>query len=285
VPGAKDEVIVAAEQAGWLDLYTKEGKFIRRIQSGGRDNRGFVALSADGAILAALGSDALSVISQLSTRAWGTALSPPGGPLVAVAANGSRIVAEGSDKTLRSWSRDGTEADAIALKAGEQVAGRRLSGLAVSTNGDAIAAAEEGSAVWLAYPADKSIRRVALAAQSVAPLPDGTGFAIGLADGTVARLSRDGAVQQLPFKASELGAVGRIVVAPDGLSFIAVEDDERQARHLAWDGKVLAGPYRAGQSEMISGALFHQGTPKLIVRNAGSTADESYAVGNLASPR
>jgi len=285
VPGAKDEVIVTAEQAGWLDLYTKEGKFIRRVQAGGRDSRGFVALSADGAILAALGSDELSVISQLSTRAWGAALSPQGGPLVAVAANGSRIVAEGSDKTLRSWSRDGTEADAIALKAGEQVARRRLSGLAVSIAGDAIAAAEEGAAVWLAYPADKSVLRVPLAVQSVAPLPDGTGFAIGLADGTVARLSRDGAVQQLPFKASELGAVGRIVVAPDGQSFIAVEDDERQARHLAWDGKVLAGPYRAGQSEMISGALFHQGTPKLIVRNVGSTADESYAVGNLASPR
>jgi hypothetical protein len=31
--------------------------------------------------------------------------------------------------------------------------------------------------------------------------------------------------------------------------------------------------------------LFHKGTPKLIVRNIGSTADESYAVGNLASPR
>src|SRR5207344_1106495 len=116
------------------------------------------------------------------------------------------------------------------------------------TEGDTIAVAEEGSAVWLADPADKSVRRVTLAARSVAPLPDGAGFAIGLADGTAVRLSRDGAVPTV--KASELGGVGRIVVAPDGQSFIAVEDDERQARHLAWDGRVLAGPYRSGPSEM-----------------------------------
>ncbi len=275
VAGAKDDVIVAAERAGWVDLYTKEGELMRRLQSGGREPRGFVAVSADGATLAALGSDALNVISRLSTRAWGAALSPQGGPFVAVAADGSRIVVEGADKTLRSWSKDGVEAGAISLKAD-----RRLSGLAVSTNGDAIAAIEEGSAVWLADPADKSVHRVALAARSVAPLPGGAGFAVGLADGTVARLSRDGAVQQLPFKASELGAVGRIVVAPDGQSFIAVESDEGQARHLAWDGKVLAGPYRAGQSEIISGVFFHQGTPKLILR-----ADEGYAVATLASPR
>lgn len=274
VAGAKDEVIVAAEQAGWIDLYTKEGKLAGRVQSGGRDSRGFVALSADGTTLAALGSDNLSVIAQLKARAWGAVLTPQGGPLVAVAANGSRIAVEGPDKTLRSWSRDGVEANSISLKAD-----RRLSGLAVSPSGDAIAAAEEGSAVWLADLVDNSVRRVALAARSVAPLPDGTGFAVGLADGTVARLSRNGAVQQLPFKASEVGTVGRIIVAPDGQSFIAVEGDEGQARHLTWDGTVLAGPYRAGQSKMISGAFFHQGTPKLIL-----TADESYAVVTLAPP-
>ena len=128
------------------------------------------------------------------------------------------------------------------------------------------------------------MRRVALSAESVAPLPDGTGFAVGLADGTVVRLSRDGTVREPAVKASELGAVGRIVVAPDGQSFIAVEDDERHARHLAWDGKVLAGPYRAGQSEMISGAFFHQGSPRLIIRFVGSTADERFGVVDLTPP-
>ena len=282
--GAKDEVIVAAERGGWVDLFTKEGKFIHRVQSGARDRRGFVALSADGATVAALGSDELGVITELRGRAWSTALPSDGGPLVAVAGNGSRIVTAESNTGLRSWSRDGAVADSIPLKAGEQVPGRRLSGLAVSTNGDAIAVAEEGSAVWLAYPAEKSVRRVALAARSVASLPDGTGFAIGLADGTVARLSSDGTAREPTVKASELGAVGRIVVAPDGQSFIAVDGDEGQARHLAWDGRVLAGPYRAGQSEMISGAFFHEGAPKLIIRSVGSTADESFGVVNLAPP-
>jgi hypothetical protein len=285
VAGAKDDVIVAAERGGWVDLYTKDGKFMRRLQSGARDRRGYVALSADGATVAALGSeDELGVITGLRGRTWGAALAPDGGPLVAVAGNGSRIVVEGPDKTLRSWSRDGAEADSIPLKAGEQVPGRRLSGLALSTNGDAIAVAEKGSAVWLAWPADKSVRRVVLPAHSVAPLPDGTGFAVGLADGTVVRISRDGALQGPPFKASEQGAVGRVVVAPDGRSFIAVEDDERHARHLAWDGRVLAGPYRAGEAERISGAFLHEGSPRLIISLRGPTAGENFGVVNLVPP-
>ena len=281
---AKDELIVAAEQGGWVDLYTKDGKFIRRVQSGTRDHRGFVALSADGATLAALGSEELGVIAELRQRAWGVALAPNSGALLAVAANGSRIVAEGPDKSLRIWSRDGAGADSIALEAGGQVPGRWLSGLAVSTAGDAIAVADEGAAVWLANPADKRVQRVALPARSVAPLPDGGGFAVGLADGTVVRLARDGTVRESPAKAAELGAVGRIVIAPDGQSFIAVEGDERQARHLAWDGKLLAGPYRAGESEMIVGAFFHEGSPRLISRSGGSTAAESFAIATLALP-
>ncbi len=280
--GAKDDVIVAAEQGGWVDLFTKEGKFMRRVQSGVRDHSGFVAVSADGATVAALGSDGLGVIPR--GRAWRIALPPESGALVAVAGNGSRIATVESNTSLRSWSRDGVEADRIPLKAGEQVPGRRLSGLAVSTTGDAIAVADEGAAVWLADPADKRVRRVAIAAQSVAPLPDGAGFAVGLADGTAVRLSRDGTVREPSVKAAELGSVGRIVVAPDGQSFIAVEGDERQARHLAWDGKVLAGPYRSGQSEMISGAFFHEGSPRLIVRFVGSTADERFGVVALAPP-
>jgi WD40 repeat protein len=280
--GVKDEAIVAAERSGWVDLYTKGGKFMRRVQSGSRERHGFVALSGDGATVAALGGDGLGLVTQPPGRAWGAALD--NGPLVAMAPNGSRIVTEGLNNTLRSWSRDGVGADSISLKVGEQVPDRRLSGLAISTNGDAIAVAEDGSAVWLAYPADKSVVRVALAARSVAPLPDGTGFAIGLADGTAVRVSRDGTVPEPPFKAFERHAVGRIVVAPDGQSLIVVDGDEGNARHLTWDGKVLAEPYRASQFETISGAFFHGGSPKLILRKVGSTSDESFAIANLAPP-
>jgi hypothetical protein len=282
--GAKDDVIVAAERGGWVDLFTKEGKFMRRVQFGVRDRRGFVAVSADGATVAALGSGELGVITELRGRAWSTALPSEWEPLVAVARNGSRIVTAESKTSLRSWSRDGVQADSIPLKAGEQVPDKRLSGLAVSTNGDAIAVAEEGSAVWLADPADKRVVRVALPARSVASLPDGTGFAVGLAAGTIVRLSRDGTVREPTVKASDLGSVGRIAVAPDGQSFIAVDGDEEQARHLAWDGRLLAGPYRAGPSETISGAYVHEGSPRLIVRSVGSTADESFGVVNFAPP-
>ena len=290
-PGAKDEVIVGAERGGWIDLYTKQGEFVRRVQSGTREGPGFVALSADGATLAALGSaeagccrDAdLGVISQLRERAWGT-LAAKSGRLIAIAANGSRVVAPGPDKTLRSWSPDGAELDSIPLKGGGQVPDRRLCGLAVSANGDAIAVAEDGVAVWLAFPADKTVLRVAQAAQSVAPLPDGTGFAVGLANGTVVRLSRDGTVRGPPVKAFEPEAVQRIVVAPDGQSFIAVDGDERHARHFAWDGKVRAGPYRAEPSETIAGAYFHQGLPKLISRKAGPTTDENFGIVTLTPP-
>ena len=121
--GAKDDVIVAAERGGWVDLFTKEGKFMRRVQSGAKDGGGFVAMSADGAVVAALGEDELGVITELRGRAWSTALSREGGPLVAVAGNGSRIVTVESNAGLRSWSRDGAQADSLPLKAGEQVPG------------------------------------------------------------------------------------------------------------------------------------------------------------------
>ena len=275
---------MAAERGGWIDLFTKDGKFLRRLQSGVRDGRGFVAVSADGATVAALGAGELGVITEPHGRAWSAALPPEGEPLVAVAGNGSRIVTVESKMSLRSWPRDGAQADSIPLKAGEHVPDKRLSGLAVSTKGDAIAVAEEGSAMWLADPADKHVLRVALAARSVAPLPDGTGFAVGLADGTVVRLSRDGTVRAPAVKVFEPGSVGRIAIAPDGQSFIAVDDDEAEARHLTWEGRLLAGPYRAGPSETISGAFFHQGSPRLIVRSVGSTADESFGVVTFAPP-
>src|SRR5262249_49330061 len=154
------------------------GDFTRRVQSGVRDNHGLVALSADGATVAALGSDGLGVTTQLRERAW-VALLADSGALVAMAADGSRIVTQGPTGTLRSWSREGAERGSIPLQAGDQGPGN-LCGLAVSTNGDAIAVADEGQAVWLANPANKSVLRVALPAQSVASLPDGSGFAIGL---------------------------------------------------------------------------------------------------------
>jgi hypothetical protein len=290
-PGAKDEVILAAERSGWVDLYTKRGEFLRRVQTGAREGAGSVALSADGATIAALGSDEpgccrisdLGVITQLRERAWG-ALAPDSGRLVAMAANGSRIVAPGPGDTLRSWSRDGAELDSIPLKAGGQVPDRPLSGLAVSATGDAIAVVEEGAAVWLAFPADKTVLRVAQAARSVAPLPDGTGFAIGLSDGTVIRLSRDGTVGGPPVKAFEPEAVQRIVVAPDGQSFIAIDGDERHARHFAWDGKALAPPYRAERSETIAGVFFHDGSPRLISRTTGPATDENFNIMTLAPP-
>jgi hypothetical protein len=167
---------------------------------------------------------------------------------------------------------------------GEQVPGRRLSSLAVSTNGDTIAVAEQGAAVWLAYPADGSARRVALAAASVAPLPDGTGFAVGLSDGTAARVSRDVVVQGPPVKATERDAVSRIVVAPDGQSFIAVEEGETSARHLAWDGRLLAGPYREGSYWLIGGAFFRDGSPKLITRYTEALTGSGFGVLNLVPP-
>jgi hypothetical protein len=282
--GAKDELLVAAERAGWVDLYTKDGEFLRRVQSGMPDRNGFVALSADGGTLAALGSAELGVIEGLRARAWGAALPRQSGSMVAVAGDGSRLAAEGPNQTVLSWPRAGAEADRITLRAGEQAPGRRLSSLAVSTKGDAIAVAEEGAAVWLIDPADKSVRRIALAAASVAPLPDGSGFAVGLADGTVGRISRDGTVRGPLFKAADLGGIGRIVVAPDGQSAVVVEDDDRQSRHFAWDGRLLAGPYRAGDSESISGAFFHEGAPKLIARFSGPTTDETFGVVDLAPP-
>src|SRR5262249_26467030 len=160
--GAKDDVFVAAERSGWIELYSKEGKFIRRVQSGVRDTRGYVAVSADGATLAALGTVELGVIGGLGARAWGTAPPQDIGSLVAVAGNGSRIAIEAPKQTVRSWTRDGAETGSIALRVGEQVPGHPLSSIAVSTTGDTIAVAEEGVAVWLAYPADNSARRVAL---------------------------------------------------------------------------------------------------------------------------
>jgi hypothetical protein len=159
---------------------------------------------------------------------------------------GGRTIAQVAGDQIALWSAAGRRlSQPIGLKnyklgaAAACQAPRRLSGLAVSTRGDAIAIADERSAVWLVHPDDRRVTRVAVAAvaRSVTALPDGSGFAVGLADGRVLRLSRDGALRGSPVKVFELGGVRRIVVAPDGESFIAVDDDETTARNLAWEGR------------------------------------------------
>jgi hypothetical protein len=115
---------------------------------------------------------------------------------------------------------------------------------------------------------DNRVVRVALAARSVAPLPDGTGFANGMA----VHLPRWRTVPEPPLKAFEPHAVDQIVVASDGQSLIVVDGDERNVRHLACDGKVLAEPYRARQSETIGGEFFHGDSPKPILRKIGSAS-------------
>ena len=159
-----------------------------------------------------------------------------------------------------------------------------LMGLAVSTDGDTIAVADEKSAVWLVRPADMSVQRVALpaATRSIAALPDNAGFAAGMVDGTVVRIAGDGNLRGPPLKASEVRGVGRIVVAPDGQSFIVVEGDESSARHLAWDGKVLGGPFQAIAA--IKGAFFRGVAPVLVMawRDTGRTAEDVFSLMELA---
>lgn len=287
--GADNEAIVAATRGGWVDLYTKQGKFLRRVQSGARGSFGQVAVSADGRVVAAFGSAELGVIGLPGGRAWGAAHSQTGSQdyFVAAAGNHSRIATAGPSALLRSWSGNGTNATTFTLDAGGRAPGR-LTGLAVSTSGEAIALADENSAVWLARPADKSVRRVALPAapRSVAALPDNAGFAVGMADGTVVRIANGGDAKGPPLEVAEFGGVGRIAVAPDGQSFIAVEDDEISARHLAWDGKVLAGPVRARRFEAIKGAFFRDGAPILVMawRDTGPTAEDHFSLVELAAP-
>jgi hypothetical protein len=207
-------MIVAAYRGGWLDLYTKEAKFMRRSSPAARDRDGSVALSSDGAILAAVWfRREISVISQLRERAWGAALWPARRALVAVAANGSRIVVDGSDKhaarLVEGWRRGRRH----SLKAGNRLRVAALRPRCFNEWRCNRGCRRRIGRVACHPDGQEAFVRVALAARSVAPLPDSTGFVIGLTDGTVARISRDGTLSKLSFKASELGAVGRIVVA------------------------------------------------------------------------
>ena len=265
--GTDDEAIVSATRGGWIDLFTKQGKFVRRFQSGSGGPAGKVAVSADGNVVAALGSTELHTLIRPQARTWQATIPAEGSSdmCLAMATTGNRVVTAGPDATVRSWSRDGGDLTTQALEADGLKPGR-LAAVAVSPQGDAIAVAAEEKAIWLVRNGDSSVRRITLPARprAVAPLPQG-GFVAGLTDGTIARLSRDGALEGTPVKASEFEGVGRITVAPDGQSLIVVEEDEISARHLDWNGQVLAGPFRANPSDRIKGAFFDLGRIMLIL--------------------
>lgn len=284
--GAEDEAIVSASRGGWIDLFTRKGKFRRRFQSGAQGIGAPTAVSAGGTVIAVLGASELVTVSYPAVRTWTASSSAADDPdqYVAVAGNGSRVVAA-SSKTLRSWSSDGKDATSYTLAADGQTP-RRLAGLAVSPAGDTIVVGDENLAAWVVQPADKSVRRVALpaAVRTVVPLPQG-GFAIGLSDGTIVRLGRDGLLQGEPIKASEFGGVGRIALDDDGQSFVVVEEDEASARHLDWNGRVLSGPFRTTQ-DRIAGALFDLGKAMLIVSQEKSNdlAGDHLALRELVAP-
>jgi hypothetical protein len=256
--GADNEAIASAVRHGWIDLFTKEGEFVRRVQSGTAGPRGSIALSADGDVVSALGRTELYTLIRPEARTWHATIpfDQSQRQFVAMAASGKLIAAVGRGPSVQTWSRDGGDFATYALEADGQRPDRPA-GFAVSAEGDAIALADEKAAIWLIGTADRSVRRVALPAQSwvVAPLPQG-GFAAGLADGTIVRLSRDGTFDGPPIKASEFGGVGQITIAPDGESLVVVEDDEKSARHLDWNGRVLAGPFRTFEADRIKGAFF-----------------------------
>ncbi|MGD9882940.1 MAG: hypothetical protein AB7F22_24710 [Reyranella sp.] len=162
---------------------------------------------------------------------------------------------------VENYSLETREAARFALKADGRTAGR-LTDLPCPA-GDSIVVVDEQSAAWVVQSANGSIRHVALPAWPctvVAVARDG--FAIGPGDGTIVRLSRDGLLQGEPIKASEFGGVGLITVEDDGRSLVVVEGDELSARHLDWNGRVLAAPYRARD---IKGAFFDNGKAMLIL--------------------
>lgn len=279
---ADNEAIILAARRGSIDLFTKEGAFVRRVQSG-TEGPGKIAVSADGDVVSALGGTRLYTLIRPQARTWHATipLGQPQREFVAMAASGNRIAAVGRGSSVHTWSRDGGDFTTYVLEADGQLP-RRPAALAVSAEGDAIALTDERSAIWLIRTADRSVRRVALPARSwvVVPLPQG-GFAAGLADGTILRLANDGTSAGAPVKAAEFGGVGQIAVAPDGESFIVVEDDELSARHLDWNGKVLAGPLRASQSDRIKAAFFHHDRAILIVAQHPSNTFAGYGLALL----
>jgi hypothetical protein len=266
-PGATNEAVVVAKRAGWVDLYSKDGRFLRRIQTGAVDEWGAVALSPDGGAVAAYGSGTLGVVSADGAKRWTSIHAPYGSQdfFVAIAADGGRVATLGPNAELRSWTGDGRAGPPLGLAAAGHETGR-VAALAMTPKGDALAVADDRGAVWLADPADGRVRRVAVPgpARAVAALADGAGFVVGLANGSILRLGRDGAPIGDPVKAAEWGPIGRVVPAPDGQSLVVVEADDTIARHLSWDGRALAPPFRARVFERIVAAYFHAGEPVLL---------------------
>ncbi|MCW5770813.1 MAG: hypothetical protein KIT16_04195, partial [Rhodospirillaceae bacterium] len=272
--GADDEVFTVAERAGFVDFYTKAGKFVRRVQTGVVGEYGTVAMAADGTT-AAFGYGTAALMSATGARRWLAAQANYGLQdfLVAIAADGSRIAAAGPDLQLRSWSGNGRGDGLYTLRDGERRP-RRLWSVAVSARGDVIAVADEAGAMWLVSAGDKRVLRVPLPArpQAVAALPDNGGFVVGLADGSLLRLGRDGATVGTPLKgASQWLGIDRLAVSPDGQSVVVIESDRVSARHLAWDGRVLAGPLRPHAEGRFAGAFFQAGEPVLIVTHTNPT--------------
>jgi WD40 repeat protein len=259
--GAENEAIVSAVRSGWVDLFTKQGEFVRRVQFGIFDAKGDVVMSADGTVVVAYDGASISTLIRPTAKTWRAAFT---GEFVAIAANGSRIVAAGSDNALQAWSRDGGDATTYALEADGKTPERPV-GLAVSPEGDIIVMVDEKAAAWFATPADRSVRRVALPAKARVVVALADGFAFGLADGSVVRLGRDSAPLGEPIKAWEFGGVKRIAVSDDGQSFLVVEDDLLSVRHLDWNGRALARPLRLSQSDRIMGAFFEFGRAMLIL--------------------
>ena len=264
--GAKNEAIVAARRGGWIDLYTRQGGFVRRVQSGLLGASGQLAISADGTVVVAFDGSEIATLIHPTARTWRAAIpgNDYGHQFVAIAGNGSRIVAAGPDNTLRTWSHDGGEAMTLRLEADGRKPGPPA-GLAVSPEGDTIVVVDERATAWFARPADGTVRPVALPGEQRVVVPLAQGFAFGLADGRVVRLARDGSLQGEPVKASEFGGVGDIVVAEDGESFVVVEGDQIAARQMDWSGRVLAGPFRTSPPYLIRGAFFDPGRAMLIL--------------------
>lgn len=277
--GADGEAIVAARRGGWVDLFTKQGKFLHRVQFGLRGAGGDVAVSANGTVVVAFDGTEIGTLDRATAKIWRSAMPGTdfGHQFVATAGNGSQIVAAGPDNSVRTWSRDGGEFRTYRLEADGQTPNRPF-GLAVLSEGDTIVVTDE-TAAWFAWPTDGRVRRVALPGQPRVVVPLAQGFAFGLADGRIVRLHRDGSPEGEPIRGSEFGGVGHIAVADDEQSFMVVEDDQISVRQLDWTGRVLAGPFRTSQPDLIRRAFFDTGRAMLILSQEKSNG---FAGDNLA---
>lgn len=284
--GADNEAIVAARRGGWIDLFSRQGKFVRRVQSGLLGASGQLAVSADGTVVVAFDGREISAHIRPLEKTWRVVFPGDdyGHQFVTISGNGSRVVAAGPDNSVRTWSRDGGEATVFRLAASGRRPDRPPASLAVSPDGDAIVVVDENSVAWFASPADGTVRPVALPGDQRVVVPMPQGFAFGLADGRVIRLARDGSPRGEPIRASEFGGVRLITVADDGESFIVVEEDGISVRQLDWHGRVLAGPYRASQADGVREAFFASGKAMLILGQATSNplAADSLALRPLS---